>query len=220
MPARPASARPGQGRSRLKGCLIAAGIALGVVALLAAIAAGIAAWQFNRLRREFTDAELKPLPVTQVDGDSAKRLTRTAEQFARALNDNRPGQFTFTEAQLNGLLAMLPDTQELRGRATVAIAGDRLRVQTGVPLEQVPGFQGRYLNAEFTVDAQVTNGQLQVYVREVTVRGKPLPPLLVDRLRTQNLADRLLQDPGARRFFSHIRTLRVAEGAVQVETGL
>jgi len=220
MPPRPASPRSGPRRSRLKGCLIAAGIGLGVVVLVVAIVAGIAAWQFRRLRSEFTDTELKPLPIAEVDAETARRLGRSAEQFGRALKENRRGEFTFTETQINQLIATLPDTQGLRGHATVAVAGDQLKVQTGVPLQQVPGFQGRYLNAEFTVDARIENGQLQVYVREVTVRGQPLPAVLVNRLRTQDLADRVLQDPDTRRFFSHIRTLHVANGAVQVETGL
>jgi hypothetical protein len=217
------SAAPGAGsgtrRSKLKGCLIAAAIAVGVCLVLVGIVLGVLYWQFRSLRSDFTGTELTPVPVAQVDAETAKRLARTVEQFARALKDGRPGQFAFTGTQINQLIAALPAAAELRGRASFAIDGGRLKVRGGIPLEEVPGFQGRYLNGEFALEVRADNGQLHVYVVDISVRGKSLPNVLLDRLRTENLADRFLRDPEARRLCGNLKAVRVADGTLQVETG-
>jgi hypothetical protein len=219
MPPRSAGQRPGAKPSRLKGCLVAAGIGVAAVLLVVGIVMGIAAWKFRSLRSEFTDPELKALPVAEVNSETAKRLNRTVEQFLRAVDGGRSEQFTLTGTQLNQVIAVLPAAREARGRVHLAIEGDRLSLQAGFPLDQVPGFQGRYLNGEFTLDVRVENGQLQIFVREATVRGKPLPKVLVDRFRGENLADRLLRDPDARRLMGNVKSLRLADGKLHLETG-
>ncbi len=207
------------GPSRKRGCLRAAAVAAGATVLVAFLVAGGCLWHVRRLRATYTDPTPVALPVAEVSPEAARRLGRTVERLQGAIDAGRRERFTFTEAQINELIAVLPGTEPLRGRARVALGGDRVTVQAAIPLDQVPGCRGRYLNGEFVLDVRVENGQCEVFVREAAVRGKPLPEVFLRELRGRNLAQQAMQSPEWRRLLAGIRSLRIADGTVEVETG-
>jgi hypothetical protein len=212
---------PGTGtpRSRLKGCLIAAGITALVVVLLIGVVVGVLFWKVRKLRNVFSDTELKPVPVADANAETVRRLSRTFEQLQRALKEGRTETFTFTDLQLNQLVSTVPAVRDARGRARFTIADDLLKVEGGIPLDQIPGFQGRYLNGQFTLDLRLENGVLNLRVLDAAVRGQPLPPVIMERLRQQNLADQAMQNPEFRQQISALKALRIEGGKLIVETG-
>lgn len=206
-------------RPRWQGCLIVLGGAVLAVVLIVVVVALVLFWRFRSLRDEFADTSLEAVPVAEADAATARRLNRTAEQLERAVKEGRTERFEFTEEQLNQMIATLPAAQEARGKAQVRIVDDRLKVRTGLPLDQVPGFQGRFLNGEFTLDLRLENGALDLRVVDAEVRGKPLPPAIMARLRDYNLADQALRNPDVRRHLEGLRGLRLEGGRLIVETG-
>lgn len=206
-------------RSRAKGCLIAAGVTALAIALLIGIVVGVLFWKARTLRDEFSDTQLRAVPVAEANADTARRLSRTFEQLQRAVKEGRTEQFSFTDLQLNQIVAAVPAVSEARGRAHFTIVDDHLKVEAGIPLEQIPGFQGRYLNGEFTLDIRLDKGVLDLRVLEATVRGQALPPLIMERLRQRNLADQAMQNPDFRQQISGLKALRIEGGKLIVETG-
>lgn len=209
----------GPRRSPLKGCLIAAGVAALAFIVVAGIVVAVLFWKFRSLRDEFSDTELKVVPVAEADAEASRRLTRTYEQMRRAVQEGRPQQFAFTDLQINQMVATVPAISEARGRAHFTIVDDHLKVQAGIPLDQIPGFQGRFLNGEFTLDLRLENGVLSLHVLEASVRGQPLPPAIMSHLRSANLAEQAMQDPDVRRHMDGIKGLRIEGGKLIVETG-
>jgi len=203
----------------LRGCLIAAGIAALCVVVVAGIVAAILIWKFRSLRDEFSDTELKTVPVAETNADTARRLTRTFEQMQRAVKEGRAERFAFTDQQINQMVATVPAIQEARGRAHFAIVDDHLKVEAGIPLSQIPGFQGRYLNGEFTLDIRLEKDALSVRVLDARIRGQPLPPAILSHLRSLNLAEQAMQNPEFRKQLSGIKALRIEAGKLVVETG-
>lgn len=219
MKSKAASPRAGAPRSRAKGCLIAAGVTALVIVLLGALVAGLLFWKARSLRNQYTDTELKAVPVEETNAETARRLGRTFEQLQRAIKEGRAEHFTLTDLQMNQLVATVPALAGVRGRAHFAIVDGHLRVESGIPLGQVPGFQGRFLNGEFTLDLRLENGQLNLRVLDATVRGQPLPPLLMDRLRQRNLAEQALQNREFRQQIASLKSLRIEDGKLVLDTG-
>ena len=219
MQAKPPSPGTGTPRSPVKGCLIVAGMTALAVALIVAIVVGVIFWKVRRLRDEFSDTELRAVPIAEANADTARRLSRTFEQLQRAVKEGRSEQFTFTDLQLNQIVSTVPAVREARGRARFAIVDNHLTVDAGIPLDQIPGFQGRYLNGEFTLDMRLENGVLNLRVLEAAVRGQPLPPAIMEHLRQQNLADLAMQNPEFRAQISGLKALRIENGKLVVETG-
>lgn len=206
-------------RSRVKGCLIAAGITALAIALVVGIVVGVLFWKLRKLRDEFSDTELKTVPIAEANAETARRLSRTFEQLQRAVKDGRTEQFAFTDLQLNQIVSTVPAVRDARGRAHFTIVDDHLKVEAGIPLDQIPGFQGRYLNGEFTLDLRLENGKLSLRVLDAAVRGQPLPPVIMEPLRQRDLADLAMQDPEFRRQITGLKALRVEGGKLVVETG-
>ena len=219
MTAKPSARTAGKPAPKWRGCLLAAGVAALCLVLLAGIVAGVLFWKFRALRDEFADTQVQSVPIAETNAEAARRLTRTFEQMQRAVQEGRSERFVFTDQQLNQMVATVPAVQEGRGKVHFAIAGEHLKIQAGLPLEQVPGFQGRYLNGEFTVDLRMENGALRLYVLDAAVRGKPLPPVIMERLRGIDLAAQVQQDPEVRRQLAGIKTLRIENGKLLLETG-
>jgi hypothetical protein len=219
MQSKPPGPRAGPPRSLLKRCLIAAGVTALALIVIGGVVAGFLYWRVRKLRAEFSDTQLKAVSVAEANADTARRLSRTVEQFQRAVKEGRREQFVFTDLQLNQIVSTLPAVRELRGRALFTIVDNHLKVEAGIPLDQIPGFQGRYFNGTFTLDLRLENGALNLRVLEAEVRGQPLPPLIMQQLRQRNLADQALQNPEFRQQIDGLKALRIEGGKLVVETG-
>ncbi|MBN2449578.1 MAG: hypothetical protein JXR77_04275 [Lentisphaeria bacterium] len=206
-------------RSRWRGCLVVTAIVAAVLLIVVVITVLVVARRVRRLRDEYTDTEMRAVPVAETSAPQARRLSRTFEDLQSAVRQGRASSFAFTDLQLNQMVASLPAVKEARGRAYFTIVGDQLQVRAGIPLDQVPGFQGRYLNGEFTIRLRLEHGLLQIYIQEASVRGSPLPPSLMEHLRNVNIAEQALQNPDFRKQLQGIRALRIQDGKLIVETG-
>jgi hypothetical protein len=73
---------------------------------------------------------------------------------------------------------------------------------------------GRYLIADVRVTAKVSGGKLELYLKEVTVKGKDLPSYVESKLIDQNV---LREDVFGSEFaavFKHVRSFTVQESKV------
>lgn len=196
------------------GCL---GTGLGTVALVAVVAAFLL-YTRNRLR-DLTESTPRPVSVASVSAGSADQARREAEAMVTALDRNTAGEFSFTADDLNALVATAPEAREVRGMALFAIDGDRLSAQACLPLDGVPGMDGRFLNdAHISLDLRCENGVLWLQAQDVTVKGEPLPAGVMGQLRGVNLAAALNRDPAAATALRRIEKVEVRDGRVIVRT--
>lgn len=201
-----------------KGCLFWGCLSAVLVCLLGLGVFGIGAWTVRKRVLGFTETQAAHIPVAQVKPAQARTLQAKARAFDSALKRGRAGTYRFTADDLNALVATAPDLETLRGKAFVTIDGKRLIADTSIPLDQVPGLHGRYINGKVELDVRVRNGRLEVYPLGITVKGKPVPPQLMAAFKTRNLAEQAQADPNFQKALAHIDSLKIENGAVVIRT--
>ena len=74
----------------------------------------------------------------------------------------------------------------MKGKVYVGLDGNKVKAQVSLPLGQtgLPFSRNRYLNGDATLDVSLRNGMLGVYLEQINVKGKPLPSVYVQKLRT------------------------------------
>ncbi len=192
------------------------GCLTGIVCLVAILIAFlIGLHQFKKMLAGFTDTQPMPLPVSQMPRDQADKLMNRVNAFRDAVRAGKTAEpLTLTADELNALIATDPDLGPLKGKLYVTIDGSLLKAQVSLPLDEagLRIFRGRYLNGEATLRASLQNGVLQVTPDNIVVKGKPLPGLYMDKLRTVNLAESFNSQPQIANALSKLQSLSVEGG--------
>ena len=202
-----------------RGCFFWGCLITGICGLTVVVILGVLAVKVRNAVTSLTDSEAKPVPVAEVSAGVAGEVRARAEAMVKALEQKTAGDFRFTAQDLNALIATVPEARELRGKALFTMEGDCLSVQASLPLEKIPGMSGRYLNdAKLVLELSCTDGKLVVHAREITVKGKPLPPSLRTPLQRVNLAEQFYSDPKAAAVLKQLEALEVRDGQLGVRT--
>jgi hypothetical protein len=203
--------KPQRGRGCLfYGCL--AGIVC-LVAILAAFLLGL--HQLKRMLTELTDSGPTPLPSTQMSPAEIAQVRDRVNAFNDAVRPRRAGEpLALNAAEINALIATNPDLRPLKGKVYVTIENGVLKGQVSLPLDQLGlrVFRGRYLNGAGNFIISLQNGALQVTPDNIVVKGKPLPAIYLDKLRTVNLAAAFNTDPRASSALSYLQDIQVKDG--------
>src|SRR5262249_51245951 len=88
------------------------------------------------------------------------------------------------------LNAYIQKNAEFRGKFYATIADGKVRAQVSLPLDQLPGLKGRYLNGEGDLLLSGVAGEPVVKLRDLRVKGMPLPAQLRAGIEDINLAAR------------------------------
>ncbi len=196
------------------GCL--AGSAL-LVAMLTTAFLGL--WHLKRALNEFTDARPIPEPAAQVSAAQGQEVQQRFEAFGQAVRDHRPvAPLVVSAEDLNALIATSPRLRALRGRLYVVIEGGRLKGLASMPLSEagLRMFGGRYLNGIATFGFWLNHGVLGVRFDDFQVRGKSLPKLLMNRIRKEDLAQRLKPNPHAASALGRLQDIEVRDGKLVI----
>src|SRR5438477_12068328 len=91
--------------------------------------------------------EPSPVPQFETTNENISAANRKWEDF-RNIRD-QPSHIELTADDLNNLIA---NNRHARGKVFVAIEGNRLRIQTSVPLNEFVGHGRYYLNGDIVFD--------------------------------------------------------------------
>ena len=91
--------------------------------------------------------------------------------------DTRAGQVELTADDLNNLIAA---NRHIRGKAFVSIEGNRLHVQTSVPVGEYVGGAGYYLNGDIVVESNGARSLDSSPLGGITVNGQSVPSDALD----------------------------------------
>ena len=200
-----------------KGCLfwgcLTAGIA---VTLVIGLVIG-GTYYVKQKIRSFTDDHPAQIPIAAVSPREKQTLSARVKKIQAAMKRGIRRRFEFSADDLNKLIAISNQTQ-LRGKVFIHIDGDQITADASVPLNQFPGFQGRYLNGRITLDVRVHNGRLEVFPVKIVVKGKSLPENFMAKLKAKNLAEKYDADPNARSVLEKIDSLEVKNGKIVITT--
>jgi hypothetical protein len=184
-----------------------------LVAILVAFLLGL--YQVKRMLNFYTDTRPVALPSVQMPPAELEQLKRRIEEFTDAVRTGRPTQpLSLSADELNAMIGSDPNLARVKGKLYVTLEGDRLKGQISLPMDDLglPFFRGRYLNGTGIFAIGLHNGELLVTPDSLVVKGKPLPGVYMDKIRSQNLAASLSNNPRASVALNHLQDIRVTDG--------
>jgi hypothetical protein len=205
---------PGAPKQR-RGCLFygcLSGVACLVIILVAFL---IGLHQLKKMVNFYTDPGPTPLPVAQLSVPEMDNLKQRIESFQDAVRSGRPTQpLTLSADEINAFIQADTNLARLKGRIYVTLEGDRAKGQVSLPLDDVGLriFKGRYLNGSGIFAVSLQKGILVVNAESLTVKGKPLPGVYMEKIRTQNLAESVNNNPRVSVGLNRLQELRVSDG--------
>jgi hypothetical protein len=175
------------GRRLYVGCLsLFAFLLVGIIVLVLTV---------RYIIHSYTDSSLTQLPTVEMPEGQRRELNNRYKAFEKAVDAGVPApQFRITANEINVLIGDVPD---LRGLVYASIEGGQLKGQASIPLDKtgIPFTKGRFLNGVCTFQPSMQNGVLVVTAQSIVVKGKPLPEVIMSRIRPLNLAEKANQDP-------------------------
>src|SRR6184192_3836996 len=119
----------------------------------------------------------EPSPVPQFE--TTEESVMTAKQKWEDFQNTRdqPAHIELTADDLNNLIAK---NRHARGKAFVAIEGNRLRIQTSVPLNEFVGHGRYYLNGDIVVESDGPQSLESPRLSSITVNNEAVPSDVLD----------------------------------------
>jgi hypothetical protein len=204
------------------GCLTAALVVIGVVIGLyfgtrKAIKSVVASYTFS------TPASVPQLKMS--DAEKKQIAAKIEEEAKHSLKSSAP--LTLNETKLNVLLEESPELQKFSRQIYLKPAGTNLEAQLSLPLDELkswqqlsaklgPSLKGRYLNGTATLAVAVTNGVLNVHLKDFVVKGKSLPSTFTSVMEPQNLAADANKNANLQSVLARIRSVEVTGEGVTV----
>lgn len=196
------------------------GCITGVVCLVAILVAFLLGLHlFKKMLNEFTDTQPMPLPSVQMPAAQVEQVQRHVAVFREALRAGKtPPALELSSDEINALIANDPEFQGLRGKLYVTLEGDKVKGQLSVPMSHIglPLFHGRYLNGAGTLSVSFQNGNLRITPQEILVKGKPLPGVYMERIRSENLAAQANDDPRSAEALGRLQSIEIKDGKLRI----
>jgi hypothetical protein len=216
------SAPPMPPQKPRRGCLFYGGIIAGVI-LLMMIIGGYVGYRFARnlaqtLINDYTETNAVALPTVRFTAGQITELTNRIERFEKAVQENKSVEpLLLTEDEINALITDGMSTNS-NARIYVTLDEDRIKGELSVPAEDF-GFRmlrGRYLNGSGEFLVSMREGELRINVKELSVKGRPLPEEFMRPLRMQNYAAGWTNDPDFNGAAKRLQEIKIERGKVRV----
>jgi hypothetical protein len=200
---------------RRRGCLFY-GCLGGTACLLAILIAFLLGlYQLKKMLNFYTDTQGVALPTVQMTAPEIEQLKQRVENFQDAVRTGRPTPpLTLSAEEINAFIQTDPNLARVKGKLYVTIEGDRLKGQISAPLDDLglALFRGRYLNGSGIFSIALRNGDLLVTADSLVVKGRPLPGVYMDKIRSQNLAANMSNNPRASVALNHLQDIKISDG--------
>jgi len=204
-----------QGKKR-RGCLFY-GCLTGFIFLLLILLGGLVGTRYlKKMVTDFTEDKPTPMPAVNMSDAQIREVRKRVDDFRDSVKAGKPTQpLALTADEINALIATDPDLAPLKGKLYVlGIENDRVKARVSVPMEEValPIFRNRYLNGDAVFTVALKNGIIRLLAQDVTVKGKPVPEVYMQKIRTQNLARSLNNNPRVSVATDWIQSIDVKDG--------
>ncbi|MCX7013738.1 MAG: hypothetical protein NTW86_14485 [Candidatus Sumerlaeota bacterium] len=138
--------------------------------------------------------------------------------LAVAMREGRSASpLELTADDINTLIENHPQWSALKGKAHVAIEGEKIRGNVSFPLTQLGVMlKDRWLNASAVFRVGMEGGRLSVFAETLTVRGQPLPESFMKSLRAKNLADGANKNPTSASILQRLESITVRDGRIRI----
>jgi hypothetical protein len=171
------------------------------------------------LVNDYTDAQPMALPTVQMsraDLDKLKERWQAFQESVRAKRATSP--LVLTADEINALIASGPDQKSLKGKFYVSFDGNRVKGELSLPLQEIGWkmVRGRYLNGSGTFNLSLQNGVLFLAPQTIVVKGKTVPDMYMQGLRSKNFAADVANQPDASALLDGLQTIEVKDGKLTI----
>ena len=204
---------PGAGKPR-RGCLFYGCLSGTACLLIILVAFLMGLYQLKKMLNFYTDTHPAPLPSVRLTPEEINQLKQRVENFQDAVRSGRPTRpLQLSSDEINAYIQTDTNFVKVKGKLYVTIEAGRLKGQLSFPLDDVGLriFRGRYLNGSGIFDVGLRNGNLVVTPELLVVKGKPLPGVYMDKLRSENIAESL-NNPRSSVALNHLQEIRITDG--------
>lgn len=128
----------------------------------------------------------RPLPQHTAPEQEVRAVKERVQNFDNAVRKREPAEIELTADEINGWIAA---NRHARGKAFVSIEGNRLSVQTSVPLGELAGLT-RYVNGDISVQSDAPASLANPRLGSLAMNGRPVPSDLLNwKYRSRPLRD-------------------------------
>lgn len=164
------------------GCLLWGCLALCAIGLAGVGCVGLVSYYAISSVRSITSDSPSELPSVKLDPQNVADLDQRLTDYAEAIKQDQPAELVLTSADLNHLIT---EDSDFENRVFIEIEGDQITAQASLPMDEIPLFSGRYLNARLSLNLQLENETLLVDVTDVAVEGVNIPAELKQSILTE-----------------------------------
>jgi len=133
----------------------------------------------------------RPVPQYNAPEQEIQAVKGRWQDFEHAVQERQPAEIELTADEINGLIAA---HRHARGKAFVSIEGNRLFLQTSVPLNKFFGQSGYYLSGDITIQSGAAASLAKPRLESVALNSQPVPHDLLDwKYRSRPLRDYLAE---------------------------
>jgi hypothetical protein len=148
----------------------------------------------------------RPIPEYNAPEQEIQAVKGRWQDFEHAVQERQPAEIELTADEINGLIAA---NRHARGKAFVSIEGNRLSLQTSLPLSKFLGQSGYYLSGDITIQSDAVASLSKPRLENVALNSQPVPHDLLDwKYHSRSLRDYLAE-------YSPIQDL----GTIQIRDG-
>ncbi len=186
-----------------------------LVAILLVFLLGV--HMFKKALNQYTDTAPMKLPQVQLSQPEIEEVQRRFNAFSDAASAGRPTPpLELAPDEINALIASNPDLSAAKDKLYLSIQDNHLQAQVSLPMDQIglTMFKGRYLNGTATFSVSLQNGLLFLTPVGITVKGKPLPRVYLDKLRRENFATGINNNSRASVALNRLQSIEVKDGKV------
>ncbi|MFZ3375696.1 MAG: hypothetical protein WA183_09100 [Chthoniobacterales bacterium] len=148
----------------------------------------------------------RPIPEYNAPEQEIQAVKGRWQDFEHAVQERQPAEIELTADEINGLISA---NRHARGKAFVSIEGNRLSLQTSLPLSKFLGQSGYYLSGDITIQSDAAASLSKPRLENVALNSQPVPHDFLDwKYRSRSLRDYLAE-------YSPIQDL----GTIQIRDG-
>ncbi|MBI1319421.1 MAG: hypothetical protein GC168_10815 [Candidatus Hydrogenedens sp.] len=215
-PEQPVIYKPARDNSTAKGCGIGCLVLLGALAVIAGVGIYVVWSMSGAFFENFTQEAPRPLPPITMPQEQQAALIAQVNAFAESLESGTAVEpLRLSADDINVLLAHFgADAPLFAQNIHVTIDDDLLKADVSIPTKAFGLAAGRFINGTGVFNVRLENGDMAVYLQDLTVGSVSIPEAALAAFRQENLAAEAAKTPEARRLISRMESITVSNGEI------
>jgi hypothetical protein len=191
-----------------KGCLIL--VVFSILLALAFVAGTYFAAKY--LRTEYFSIHHERLPISQATVEEEQAVRSRWDEFEKAAHAHEAARIALSADDLNALIA---SESKLHGNAYVTIEDNTAHLQLSMPIGKARWLNGRYLNAQCSVQSAPNGKPEDARITSIVVNGRPVGEEILSWQYGTWSFKRYITDWTGR---TNLKTFEISDGRIILET--